>query len=259
MVDAGPPQGLPALVPASRKRRALAAYLDFVLFSVPWTFVHIGLADLFPWLDRIEMPLRILAYTVFEVILLKAVRWSPGNRLLGITLVDPRYSPAPIEPGRPRAVALADARIVNGESVLSVLAGVWLLLDGCKGMVRWTMWTPPLPFFGVSLDTATSAAAMLAFGAVEIWIATRVLALRRGAFAAGLLYSAFSFLFVAASWNLWDGWAAEQVARRRAWQGIAVRPGEIETIQGFVPEVLLIGPALQALAFLMIRRRLAHR
>jgi hypothetical protein len=51
-------------------------------------------------------------------------------------------------------------------------------------------------------------------------------------------------LFTAYTWREWDGYAVEHVVRRRAYQGLPVREGEIEFIQSLMPEGMLVACGL---------------
>ena len=37
------------------------------------------------------------------------------------------------------------------------LMGVWMVTEGSKSLVRWTMWTPPYPEFGIETSEAAAA------------------------------------------------------------------------------------------------------
>ncbi len=59
----------------------------------------------------------------------------------------------------------------------------------------------------------------------------------------------------AVSWDLWDDWAARYVVARRAYEGLPVRPGEIESLQSMSPELVIIGMAFNGALILLLTKR----
>jgi hypothetical protein len=56
-------------LPASKKRRLLAVYLDFIIFGVAWAFVRMAPYAVLPELRSLDLPLRLLAFAGVEAIL----------------------------------------------------------------------------------------------------------------------------------------------------------------------------------------------
>lgn len=231
-------------VRASRARLILAIYLDLIVFSVPWALLHAFALRSSPDLEKLSTPAKFITFAVLELLLHRVVRWSPGTWLLAI---------------RP-AERVVDPIIKSREHWFTLLAGVLLLLEGSKGLVRWTMWTPPTPMFGVRLPAEIWPLIAMSTGAVECWIAYLIFRTRAAAAAVALPYFGAILVSVFTSWPLWDAWVAESISRRRAYQGAAIRPGEIEQAQALSPEIILAGPVLYlvltlAATFLFARRR----
>jgi hypothetical protein len=73
-------------VPAKKRRLLLSGYIDSLLFCIPWAilfwainrFVDEGLTPGFSW--------RFLAFLILEALLVRQIKWSPGNKLLGIKI-----------------------------------------------------------------------------------------------------------------------------------------------------------------------------
>ena len=86
-------------LPASRLRRLLAVYLDFVLFSAPWGRAVWWLSEVFPSIEKEVFWLRLLFFLALESIVFRFVRTSPGHLLLGMVRIE--------APGRPEAAGLA--------------------------------------------------------------------------------------------------------------------------------------------------------
>ncbi len=206
---------------ASRRRLVLAMYLDVLFWSVPVALAvhYLREAGLIegppPWgvewgaLFAIELALVAIA----------GVRWLPGLRLLSITRV-----------GR-RTRGIVDPEIHRREHWVTMLVATFLVLEGTKAMVRWTMWTPPVPVFGHETTLEIWAPLSIALGVVNLYAAREIFLLRaRGVWVAlgSVTVSAMSFL---ASREHWPAWIETSVRRRRAFQGLGVRPGEIELLQ----------------------------
>jgi hypothetical protein len=246
--------GTEVLVPVSRRRILLAVYLDFVLFSALW-----GLLDHFlfkgpgGW-KNLSGPAKFTTFVLLELLLHKTVRWSPGRWLLSIVPLKSMDVDGPEEPRR----FGVPATILSGENWLTLLAGTLLLLDGAKGLVRWTLFTPPAPYFGWIPGEAVWPWIAVTDGALECAIAYLIFRLRPAAVAVGIPYLGLTLASIITSWSLWDAWVAEYVVRRRAYQGLPVRPGEIEKMQALTPEVqvaaIVFSLAIMAVAGFFIVR-----
>jgi hypothetical protein len=198
--------------------------------------------------------LEIGLFLVVEFLLLKNLRWSPGSTMLSIRFDEPER----IEPegegwsglwDRPASV---DGWIKSHESWLTLLLGVFLVNAGTKELVRWTMWQPPMPFFGFETTVHVSSVIAVSIGLVEIFLAWAVFRLRFVAVSIGVAYSLLNLISVVMSWDLWDAWVAEYVARRRAFQQLPIRENEIEQMQAITPEGVVVVLALLLVLFLIL-------
>lgn len=241
---------------ASRKRLLLAVYLDLMIFGVIWAYAQEPLFSYLPQLKQVGFLMKFATFTLAEVLLYKIVQWNPGNYLLSVNYIDVRNVTGAnfVLPGS--RVAVVDARMKDTESWLTILVAVLFLNEGLKSMVRWSMWTPPVPLFGFETGTVTSALTLIAIGAVECSIAFLIFKLRRPAFAAGLIYVGVSIVSTVLSWRLWDPWVEEMVFRRHAYMGMAVRPGEVEFMQRFAPEGLIASLVVYLVLLLLIRKKI---
>jgi hypothetical protein len=231
-------------------------YLDFIIFGVIWAYAQEPLFAYLPHLKQVSFLMKFVTFTLAEVLLYKIVQWNPGNYLLSIRYLDVRTVAEAnfVLPGR--RVAVVDARIKDNESWLTILFAVLFMNEGLKSFVRWSMWTPPVPLFGSETDAVTSALWLIAVGAVECCIAFLIFRLRRPAFTAGVLYVCVSLVSTVLSWRLWDPWVEEMVLRRRAYMGMAVRPGEVEFMQKIAPEGLIAALVVYLILLLLIRKKI---
>ena len=232
--------------PASQKRRVLAWYLDFLLFGSPWAILVWGFSQVFPFLAKLSLPISLLLFLPLESLLLRLISWSPGHWLLAIRRLpaDPFAPPEASE--RRRARYVVEPWLKSNERWWTILFGVLLILDGAKSLVRWTMWTPPIPFMGVQLDEAASIVAMLAFGALKCALGYAALRLRPWMLLLGAAYYVLDLSSTLLSWRLLPGWVERYQIARRAYQGVPVREGEGEMMQRMLPGGIIV------LAFLMI-------
>jgi hypothetical protein len=240
-------------VPVSKKRWLLAIYLDLVVFSAAWGLILHFLAP-----GREFTLLRYLVFGLLEAMLLGLVRWSPGEYLLSISFLCRADDPVvpegaePLEAGRKPVV---DRRVWSNEAALTILLGVLYVVDGAKSVVRWTMWSPPQPVFGVQLGTAGGAAIAVAEGILYLFVGGLVLRLHRWAPPAVAATSALLLASAAFSWRLWDDYVLRYVEARRAYQGVAVRPGEVAFMQALTPEGAMALAVLAVIVVVAYRKR----
>jgi hypothetical protein len=86
-------------------------------------------------------------------------------------------------------------------------------------------------------------------------VAFLLLQMRRTGWWLALLAVVAQLVSVVASWNMWDGYVAEMTTRRREFQGLTVRPGEIEFMQSMTPEVLVAWLVVLPIPLIALRRR----
>jgi len=209
-------------LPASKKRLLLAVYLDLVLFSAV-----LGLLLHYIAPGQEHTLLKYAAFCGLEGVLLGLVKWSPGEYMLSIRQV--RRQNDPIQPeGRSTGQFMVDRRVWTSATFWTALVGVYLIVEGGKELVRWTMWTPPQPWFGMTLAPGWAPTVAIAQGLLSLLLGALVLRLHFAAPLAVVATSVFYMTAVCWSWHLWPEFAREAVTRRRAFQGLPVRGGEVE-------------------------------
>lgn len=231
---------------ASRKRLLLAVYLDYLLFGAPWAIVIWWLSAIVPALGREPWYLKLLFFAALETMALRLVAWSPGYALLGIT---------PLTPSTGRPVYAVDPRVKAGECWWTMAFGVLLILDGAKSISRWTLWSPPAPFFGIQPGPVSSAVVSIGLGALGLAVGAAALRLSPHLLSLGIAQTAIFSLSSLLSWSLWPAWIRDYIIARRAYQGGDVRPGEIEFMTALYPiGVVVLGVAMMAWLLLVVAR-----
>ncbi len=233
-------------VPARRRRLLLAACVDLLIFSVPWAYFIAVTDRLVPGFAPQPFFVQYLAFAIIELIILTRTSLSPGARLVGIRFVAAK---------RGNRVPFVDRDRQRAESWFSILVGLWLLLDASMALVRWTMFSPPLPLFGIQTAGLGGVLTSLAIGVGETYVACLVLRMRPRALMFGVPFYGLLAVSAAVSWNLWDDWAARYVVARRAYEGLPVRPGEIESLQSMSPELVIIAMVFNGALLLLLSTR----
>lgn len=251
-----PTLNLDEWVPARRRRLLLAAYIDFSLFSVAWGLVLFSIQLAFPAISELPRVTKWVVFSILEVMLLRLGTWSPGAQLLGIRFVPVREHAAPIDRLWQGHVPHVSRRIKERESWYTLLLATWTLNEGCKSLIRWTLWNPPVPFFGQPTDEIVSTIIFLVSGICEILIAVWLYRVDIRAVVFGIPYNLIQLVSAALSWDLWDAWVAEMIVRRREFQGIPVREGEIESMQSLTPELVVAAGAIGIVLLLIAVPRL---
>ncbi len=126
--------GRPAVAsdaPATRERIALAVFIDFCLFNVPWAYLVAWLAD-----GRAPLGANVVVFAFLEFAILQFARWSPGYWMLGIRAP---LGAAPVSDGSWRA----------RESKVTLAVGVGLIVVGVGGLTAWTVFEAPRQLFGL--------------------------------------------------------------------------------------------------------------
>ena len=240
---------------ASRKRRVLAGYLDYLLLGGPWAVAMWFLADSLPPLQRASFPLKLVIFFLLEVVALKLLMWSPGQYCLGIVAF--RRSPfaAPQDSSAAKASYGVDPHLFFHERWWTMLFGVLAVLSGTKDLVRWTMWHVPLPVMGVQLTEQASIRLQVLVGAAEIFIGVAALRLNPLVLPVGLAVYGFQVVSTVLSWPLLPGWVETYVRERRSYQGLTPRPGEAEFMQAVVPIGMVVLGVVAALWSVFVGRR----
>jgi hypothetical protein len=239
--------------PATKKRIILAIYLDFLVYWVVWGLALHAIAP-----GRSYTLPQYIVFGILEFVLLGVVKGSLGEFILGIHF--PRTPMDPIQPeGQgPRGVRYVRNAIRSRESLLTMAVGALLMNSGSKTMVRWTMWVPPQPFFGFRPSEEAWPAYAILSGAAVMLAGALVLRMHPTAPWVVILVCMLGVVSVLLSWNLWDQVAAEEVIRRREYQGFPVRSGEVEFMQRIIEVGLLIALLAPAILMFSVRKRYAN-
>lgn len=242
-------------VPARHGRVLLAAFVDLLIASVPWAYFVAITDHLAPGFAAQPHLIQFAAFAIVELFVLNRTSLSPGAHLLGIRFVTANSRSSGIDILWRNRVPFVDRNLQKSESWFSILVGLFLLYDATKALVRWTMYSPPLPLFGIQTAGLGGVLTSVTIGAVETLIACLVLRMRPGALMLGAPFYGLLAVSAAVSWNLWDDWAARYVVARRAYEGLPVRPGEIESLQSMSPELVIIGMAFNGALILLLTGR----
>jgi hypothetical protein len=203
---------------ASKKRRLLSLYIDFLLFMTLWGILSYYLAP-----DR-NMPfwLPYIAFVVARTLLTKFYG-SIGDSFLSID----------------RDSFCVDDDIYRRENWLSILLGLLFILEGTKQLVRWTQMFVAQPSFGFFPDETTQIMIHVVSGSFFILAGYWFLKLDIRGFIVGIGVTITHLISDGLSWNLWDPVVEQMVLTRREVQGLAIRDGEIEMMQLLMPEGMI--------------------
>lgn len=249
-------------LPARRRRMVLVAYLDLLILSLPGGAIEQAVRH---FLTGTSMPLwlELLAYAIVELILLRFISWSPGCSLLGVRLVEARTYGSGADRIWKGRLPFVSRELKSRESWLTLALGTLILNGAMKSLIRWAMWNPPMPMFGHPTDELTGAIVWIASGAIETAVAIALFRVDVRGVIIGIPYHAAHLVSAVAGWRLWGAWAEEMVVRRRAYQGLPVRAGEIEMVRA-IAAVLTVGTLVVMIALLLavlprLRRRAASQ
>lgn len=211
---------------ASFKRLLLAIYIDFLVYA---SVLYVP-----SWLvsEALEIDPSALTWAVFVAVeagVWLAGRGSVGRWALGIG---------------PRPDLLVEPGLTTRERWWTLLAGVLLVLEGSKNLVRWTEGLPIAPLLGPDLSHVVAAATISALGLLNVGAGLLVL---RTSWVGAVLGAVIIVAETAGTLLHRDAfrqWAADNVVTRRALQGLPVRPDEIATMQMLTTDVM---PGVMAL------------
>ena len=245
-------QSANSVISASLKRILLAAYIDYLLFSVFWEIVwhFIGPAE-GPFL------LKFLFFTMFELLSFWRIG-SPGQYFLSIYSSEQEWRMSQFRYNPASSGLLVQPEIFNNESWLTILLGILFILDGSKECVRWTMWAPATPYFGLGPDFVTSTIISVIFGVVYIYIGCLILKLKKSGFITGIGTLIIYIVSIVLSWKYWDDFVTRYVMQRRAFQNLPVRDGEIEMMKMVMPEGVIIFSIIILFVLLLVRKKLSR-
>ena len=226
---------------ASKKRRLLGVYVDYLLFAavaapVLWIVQSRGL--------RPHWAVPLVAFAVVESSLIKKLGSSAGYWALGIVRFE---NGAVVEPS-----------IKRRERWWTILLGVGLILDGTKNVVRWTEGLPPLPVFG-SEASVGAFVVISALGAGNIGAGLGILRCKSAGALMGMAVFVLNTGALALSWSGIEGWLAARMSIRNELRGRGpVTAEQITEFQGVFYATLAVGALLTAvgliLAWLRFRR-----
>lgn len=226
---------------ATTKRRLLAVYIDFICFNAFWGLVVWALSRLIPSIQNANDVIKYGFFILSELILFRFIRWSPGNDFLGIHI---RFSPEYLKTQQPSFLSsdlAVEPYLISRERWWTILFGVIALLEGLKTLVRWTMYAVSIPFFGFQTSTMESIIISLFFGIIECFIGIAALRLHKYVLPLGTALYGATTISMFLSLSLIPGWIEASAHARRSFQGINVRPGEIEFMQSIAP-LLIVWP-----------------
>ena len=239
-----------AWVIASRKRYLLALYIDYLIVGSLWALVQFLVAWSVPAAGVLPAWGRWALFGLFELTATRFDGIALGARVLSMRRFSYRGAEGSGRPLRGR-LWFVDAWTKRHESWLSMIAAFLFVSDGVKSAVRWTMWNPPQPFFGLVLDDFASTIAYVGMGGLEVWIGYLLFTLHRRAFAGAIAYTAALAASVVTSWDLWDAFLAGMIARRQEYLGTGRAAERVQAFQALMPEALVAGMVL-LLALLIV-------
>lgn len=241
---------------ASKKRRLLAVYIDFIIFNAAWGLIIWGAAQLVPALQDLPGPTKFAVFLGVELALFRFVRWSPGNQLLGIR---PGFTAGFASSGQPSLLSselFADPELLLRERWWTILFGVFALLEGLKSLVRWTIFAPPQPIFGMETSPMVSALVFVLSGICECLVGFAALRLHPVVLPAAIFVYGGTAISAILSLKLLPAWIEAYTHARRAYQAVPVRPGEVELMQALLPAFVLLPAVLLVWAvFVFLRSR----
>jgi len=221
---------------ASRGRKILSWYVDYLFFAAAWTLLTYVTGELLRVGDFL---LSLVAFFILRAIVGRFAS-TPGCMLLSID-----------------DAGDVDPDIRSRESWLTMLLGVLFLLSGTKLLVRWTQIDAVWPYFGLVPEPAPHIAISVVFGVVTVAAGAMILKLMRAGQLLGIGVSAVHIVSAILSWPLWDGLVEKQVHARRALQGVPVRDGEVAFMQALFPEALIALSVFFIVLLLIPYRRFA--
>jgi hypothetical protein len=240
------------IIPASKKRIFLALYLDYLVLS-PVLALGLYLSS-----GQFEVPTwqELIVLSIYEAILYH-VTDSPGFRLLSIRRAGRSMHPEGHLPVAADTLVV-DSQVYFHEHWQTILIGLLFVAEGSKQMVRWAMWIPPLPLFGIATNPTTFAAYSMVLGSLLMFTGYMFLRLKRAGVWLGIGIAALMAVSTTMSWNQWHDIARELLIRRRSFQGLPIRSGEVEFLQAILPEALVAFLLLTIVLMFLVRKKLRY-
>ena len=170
----------------------------------------------------------LVALAVFAV--LRGVAWA-------LKLVMPGQWAVGILSGR---IATVDPLILKRERWWTATAGILLVLEGSKNMVRWSQGLPVVePLLGLASPEWIATAAITVLGGLNVMAGLLILRTRLVGAVIGFGVLGAEVLAVMIHRNEFRDWAGQAVIARRELQGLPLREGEVEMMQTLTATVSL--------------------
>jgi hypothetical protein len=226
------------LTAPSRKRRLLALYVDYLVFSAvyqPAAWAIRSTAPVDNWLVALAVfgGLRAVAAWVLKLT-------TPGPWALGI---------------QAGTEATVDTRILERERWWTATAGTLLVLEGSKNLVRWTQGLPVAPLLGLSSPLWMATSAITILGGLNVIAGLLVLRTRLVGAVIGMGVLGVEALAAIVYRDDFREWAGQAVVARRTLQGLPLRQGEVEMMQTLNGTVLPAAIAVGVVWLLLIAVR----
>lgn len=226
---------------ASNKRLALAAYIDFIYYNVCFGAIFWVAKHVIPGIESANLWLKLALFIIIETFLYKFNKWTPGKESLGIHILSNNTIDRPLTSTSHHYV---EPLLYYREQWWTILFGLVALSGGLKEIIRWTMYTPPCPFFGVNLSFTLSVMISITLGILECAVGIAALRLDRRILPLAVAVYGIELASLAASWNTLPDWIRAYIYARRSYQGLPVRTGEVEQALNFMPITLVIFPLI---------------
>jgi hypothetical protein len=240
---------------ASRKRRILAWYLDFLIIGAPWALVVWGLAAAVPVIQTYSLPMQAVLVLAINSMLLRGASWSPGHWLLGIHKVMIKPPGDGDTSSQREPIFIVEPCLKSGERWWTILFGVFSILNGAKSLVRWTFWAPTMPVMGVQPSEGAAIVVCLIFGVLECALGCATLRLRPAILIVGPIFYGATLVSLLLSWSLLTAWAERYVIARLEYQGRPGQEDQVEFMQTIMPIGLVAGGAIAGIWMVLVLMR----
>lgn len=238
-----------AWTPASRKRVFLALYIDYLIVGASWVLVQYLIQHFVPPVGALPSYGRWVLFGLFELLV-----FSFRVPSVGATVLSMKQFSYGVTNDAGLSVRgklwFVDSWIKKHESWLSMIVAFLFVSDGVKAAVRWTMWNPPLPVFGMTVGDMWTPVVYVTIGAAQIGAGYLLFKLNVRAFKIALPYLGAVAVSALLSWDLWDPFIAGMMERRRASLGLPEDVKRVLVMQAIMPEAMLA--ALGALSVCVI-------
>jgi hypothetical protein len=241
--------GRDAWMPASRKRLFLALYIDYLIVGASWALVQYVIRQFAPSVGEFPSYGRWVLFGLFELLVFRFKVPSVGATVLSMKQFSYRVTNDVGLSVRGK-LWFVDSWVKKNESWFSMIVAFLFVSDGVKTAVRWILWNPPLPVFGMPAGDLWTPAVYVTMGAVQIAVGYHLFKLSVRAFKIALPYLGAVAVSALASWDLWDPYIAEMMERRRVSLGQPEDVKRVLVMQAIMPEAMLA--ALGALSVCLI-------